>query len=102
MKLFIAGVKRGWGIGKQSNNAYDINTAFCLERIVPGKFGGMTVEGYGFEKVDMPLVGGDLIKKFQTIPLPAVVEIVTGVKNVFGEYKTSIVDIVVPPAPKAA
>lgn len=102
MKLFIAGVRRGHGVGKESRKAYDMNTAMCLEPVKPGQLGGMTVEGYGYEMIELPMLGEGLIHKLKDVRLPGVFEVVIETKPVFGKYVATLTDVIVAPNQKAA
>lgn len=55
MKIFLTGVKRQHGIGKDSKQPYDMFVALQLVPIDVGQFGGMTVVGAGYEGAEMQI-----------------------------------------------
>lgn len=91
MKLFCAGIKRGHGIGKESKNPYDMMNMLTLAPVQTGKMGGMTVEGYGYEQIEMPVMSAAVVQAAATIKFPCVLEVETELRPYQGEYKTSIV-----------
>jgi hypothetical protein len=94
MKLFCAGVKRGHGIGKESKNAYDMINMLTLAPIQTGKMGGMTVEGFGFEQIEMPIQSPSVVALCANIKFPCVLDVQTELRPYQGEYKTTIVGLV--------
>lgn len=101
MKLFCAGIKRGHGVGKESKNPYDMMNMLTLAPIQTGKMGGMTVEGYGFEQIEMPVMSEAVVAACATVKFPCVLDVETELRPYQGQYKTSIVGFSAP-AVKAA
>ena len=92
MKIFLTGVKRSHGIGKESKNAYDMHEAQILVRIEIGKMGGMTVEGAGFEGTTMP-VSADAMHAIATLKMPGVFDLECEQRMFRGEATTTIVGV---------
>lgn len=93
MKIFCAGVKRGYGIGKESKNPYDMINMLTLSPIKPGKMGGMTVEGVGFEVIEMPIASASVVAACAGMKFPCVLNVEVELNPYQGEYKTTIVSI---------
>lgn len=90
MKLFCAGIKRGHGVGKESKNPYDMLNMLTLAPVQTGKMGGMTVEGFGFEQIEMPVASPSVVAACANIKFPAVLDVLTELRPYQGEYKTTI------------
>jgi hypothetical protein len=90
MKLFCAGIKRGHGIGKESKNPYDMMNMLTLAPVQTGKMGGMTVEGYGFDLIEMPVASPAVVQLCAGIKFPAVLDVTIELRPYQGEYKTTI------------
>jgi len=100
MKLFIAGVKRQHGIGKDSGNAYNMVNLLTLVPISAGKMGAMNVEGFGYETLDLRLENEQVMREFAQLKYPAVVEVICEPRPFMGKYVTTVVGLV--PAKAAA
>jgi hypothetical protein len=90
MKLFCAGIKRGHGIGKESKNPYDMMNMLTLAPIQPGKMGGMTVEGFGYELIEMPVQSASVVQSCAGVKFPCVLDVTIELRPYQGEYKTTI------------
>jgi hypothetical protein len=90
MKLFCAGIKRGHGVGKESKNPYDMMNMLTLAPIQAGKMGGMTVEGFGFEQIEMPVMSAAVVQACAGVKFPCVLDVDTELRPYQGEYKTAI------------
>lgn len=100
MKIFAAGVKRQHGVGKESGNPYDMFNMLTLVPVEAGKMGGMSVEGTGFQILDLRIADEATFRLFYGIKFPCIVEIELEPRPFMGKYVTTIVGIV--PAVKAA
>lgn len=101
MKIFLAGVKRQFGTGKESGNPYDMYNLLTLVPIEGGKMGGMTVAGSGFQILDLRLAP-EAFAEFQNLKYPLVVEIVCEPRPFMGKYVTTAVGLVAGVVGKAA
>lgn len=101
MKLFCAGVTRGHGVGKESKNPYDMMNMLTLAPVKPGKVGGMTVEGYGFRVIEMPIDAVSVIHACANVKFPCVLDVLTELRPYMDEYKTTITGLA-DSQPKAA
>lgn len=57
-KIKFLGIIRRSGVAKDSGNSYDMMTLSYIVVVNQGKFGGMTVEGIGYDAQEMSLEEG--------------------------------------------
>lgn len=100
MKIFLAGVKRQYGIGKESKAAYDTTEAYILVPVEPGKFGGMTVEAVGFEGMTMR-ISADAFKAVAALRCPGVYDLECEMRKYRDDLVNTITGVV-PEKVKAA
>lgn len=93
MKIFLSGVKRSFGIGKESKAAFDIYDAFVLAPVETGKFGNMTVEGGGFVGSKMR-IHADAFKSVAALRLPGVYDLECEQRLIREELVTTIIGVI--------
>ena len=100
MKIFLTGVKRQYGIGKESKAAYDMHEAYVLTPVEAGKFGGMTVEASGFEGTTMR-IHADAFKAVSALRMPGVYDLECEMRKVRDDLVNTITGVI-PEKMKAA
>lgn len=75
MKIFAAGVKRQYGVGKASQKPYDMLNLLALVPMSAGQMGAMNVEAVGYELMELPIDSLDTFNQFSAVKFPCVVEI---------------------------
>jgi hypothetical protein len=101
MKIFLAGVKRQFGVGKESGNAYDMYNLLTLVPSESGKMGAMNVEASGYQILDLRLAP-EAFQEFRALKYPCTVEIVCEPRPFMGKYVTTAVSLVAGVVSKAA
>lgn len=98
MKLFCSGLKRQHGIGKDSGNPYDMFNMLTLVPVEVAKMGGMSVEGYGFQILDLRIENEAVFRQFAAVKFPVVLDVDVEPRPFMGKYVTTIVGLVAPAA----
>lgn len=98
MKLFCSGTKRQHGVGKESGNPYDMYNMLTLVPVETTKMGSMSVEGSGFQILDLRIENETVFRQFSAIKFPCVLEVDVEPRPFMGKYVTTIVGLI----PKSA
>lgn len=96
MKVFCSGVKRQYGVGKESGNPYDMFNLLTLVPVEAGKMGAMNVEGCGFQILDLRIADEATFRQFYGIKYPCVIEVIVEPRPHMGKYVTSVVGLAAP------
>ena len=103
MKIFAAGVKRQYGVGKTSQKPYDMLNLLALVPMTAGQMGAMSIEAHGYELMELPIDSLATFNQFSVVKFPCIVEIVIEPVPRMGKLVSTVTGFVAaPPMPKAA
>lgn len=103
MKIFAAGVKRQYGVGKASQKPYDMLNLLALVPMASAQMGAMSVEANGFELMELPIDSIETFRQFSAVKFPCVVEITVEPVPKMGKLVSTVTAYIgTPPLAKAA
>lgn len=103
MKIFAAGVKRQYGVGKTSQKPYDMMNLLALVPMEPGMMGAMSVDANGYELMELPIDSLATFQQFSAVKFPCIVEITVEPTPRMGKLVSTVTALLgTPPMAKAA
>jgi hypothetical protein len=90
MKISVMGVKIVNGLTREEKRPFEISRLFCQVPIESGKFGEITILGFGYELAEMEL-DPSVINSFKEVKFPCPLTLNTEQRFYRGKFETVVI-----------